>query len=97
MARFTSGLLARILKQEAGHGGAALSIVLAVAGAAVLSVGLTGSSDTVRVAGAILMGLAIVIIALAAHEWVKRISARLDRMNPSDPEARPGARVRLEF
>ncbi len=97
MARFESDWAERLFREEAGHGGAALSIVLAIAGAIVLSVGLTGSSDTVRVVGAVLMGLAIVTIALAAHEWVKRVSARLDRINPDDPDARPADRVRLEF
>lgn len=97
MARITSGLPARFLGEEAGHGGAALSIVLAAAGTVVLGIGLTGSSDTVRVVGAVLMGLAVATIALAAHEWVKRLSARLDRINPSDPDARPGVRGRLEF
>ncbi len=97
MARFKSHLPARFFREEGGHGGAALSIVLAAAGTVVLGIGLTGSSDAVRVIGAVLMGLAIAMIALAAHEWVKRLSARLDRINPSDPDARPGARVRLEF
>lgn len=97
MASFASRLIVQCHLGEAGHGGAALSIALAVTGTVLLGIGLSGSSDTLRVVGAVLTGLAIVIIALAAHEWTKRLSARLDRMNPNDPSARPGAPFRLEF
>lgn len=89
--------LADVHRGEEGHGGAALTALLAIAATVVLSVGLTGDSDALRVAGAVLMGLAIVVGVAAPHEWVKRLSARLDRMDPQDPDARPHTRARIEF
>lgn len=90
-------LLADVHRREEGHGGFALTVLLAIAATIVLAVGLTGDGDTLRVAGTVLMGLAIVVGSVAPHEWVKRLSARLDRMDPQDPDARPYARIRLEF
>lgn len=82
---------------EEGHGGAALTVLLAIAATIVLAVGLTGDGDALRVAGSVLMGLAIVVGSVAPHKWVKRLSARLDRMDPHDPDARPNTRTRMEF
>ena len=89
--------LADVHQGEGGHGGAALTVLLAIAATIVLAVGLTGDGDALRVAGTVLMGAAIVVGSVAPHEWVKRLSARLDRMGPQDPDARPYTRIRVEF
>lgn len=89
--------LKELNEREDGHVGAGLATLLAVVGTVVLAIGLTGSSDAVRVTGAVLMGLAVVVSVNAPHEWVKRLSGRLDRTNPDDPDARPDVRFRIEL
>ncbi len=82
---------------EEGHVGVALTSILGIGAAVVLALGFVTDEDALGIGGAVLMGLAIVVNAHAPHEWVKRISARLDRDNPSDPDARPETRYRMEF
>lgn len=82
--------------REEGHAGAALASLLAVAGTVVLAIGLTGGTDAVRVAGAVLMGLAVLVSVNAPHEWLKRVYKRLDRISPEDPDARLEG-MKIEF
>lgn len=91
------GHLKEIYVHEEGHVGAGITSLLAIAATVVLAIGLTGGGDVVKVIGVVLMGLAVVVSVTAPHEWVKRLSARLDRLNPEDPDARPGTKTRVEF
>ncbi len=89
-------LLEKVHSCEEGHMGAALASLLAIAATVVLAIGLTGSSDAVRVAGAVLMGLAVLVSVNAPHEWLKRVYKRLDRISPEDPDAKLEG-MKIEF
>lgn len=82
---------------ERGHIGSGLATLLGIAAAVVLAIGVAGDSDAAAIAGAVLVGLGIVVAANAPHIWARRIYGRLDRMAPEDPEARPDTRTRIEF
>jgi len=85
------------MRGEEGHIGAGLATVLGIAAAALLSLGALADSDAASVAGAVCVGLGIIIGVSAPHEWMKRIYPRLDKLDPHDPEARPDNRFRVEF
>ena len=85
------------MRGEAGHIGAGLATVLGIAAALLLSLGALADSDAATVAGAICVGLGIIIGVSAPHQWVKRIYPRLDRIDPDNPDAQPDNRFRVEF
>lgn len=82
---------------ESGHIGAGLATLLGIGAAVLISVGALADSDAATVAGAVCVGLGIIIGVSAPHEWVKRIYPRLDKIDPDSPEARPDKRFRVEF
>lgn len=86
-----------LLRSEKGHGGAVVATLLAVAGMVLMPIGLTGDSDWLAIAGALCLGLGVVVAVNAPHIWVVRIYRRLDRMSPDDPDARSGSQMNLEF
>lgn len=90
-------MLTRIHTDECGHGGAALASLLGIAAAIVLVVAIAAGSDGLAIAGAILVGLGIVIAVQAPHIWLRRLYTRLDRIQPDDPEVRPHGNLRIEF
>ena len=83
------------MTSERGHVGVSVGSLLALAGMIVLAIGLGGDSNTVSVAGAVLLGLGSLIGMNAPHIWMRSVYRRLDRVSPDDPEAHKG--FRLEF
>src|SRR3990170_1930211 len=59
--------------------------VVGIAAAVALSIGTLADSDAASVAGAVAVGLGIIVAVSAPHEWVKRIYPRLDKLDPNDP------------
>ena len=85
------------MRDESGHIGAGLATLLGIAAAVALSIGTLADSDVASVAGAVAVGLGIIVAVSAPHEWVKRIYPRLDKLDPNDPEAQPEKRFRVEL
>ena len=75
------------MRSESGHIGAVLASVLGIGAAVALSIGALADSDAASVAGAVIVGLGIIVAVSAPHEWVKSIYPRLDRLDKNDPEA----------
>ncbi|OGO52407.1 MAG: hypothetical protein A2148_05780 [Chloroflexi bacterium RBG_16_68_14] len=89
--------LGRFVGREEGHVGPGIASLLALAGAILLPIGLSGDSDGLSIAGAALLGLGVIVGANAPHLWARRIYRRLDRMAPDDPDAHTGSGLRIEF
>ena len=85
------------MRGESGHVGAGLATILGIASTVLLIVGTLADSDAAMVAGAVVIGLGIIVAVSAPHAWMKRVYPRLDKLDPNDPEARPDSGFRIEF
>jgi len=83
------------LQNESGHGGVTLATLLALAGTALLALGLGQDSSGLAVAGAIVLGVGSIVGANAPHIWLRSVYRRLDRVDPDDRDARSGFRIQF--
>ena len=83
------------LQSERGHVGVSLASLLAIAGTALLAVGLGNGTTELAVCGAIVLGIGSLLGMNAPHIWMRSVYRRLDRVSPDDPEA--STSFRLEF
>lgn len=83
--------------REDGHIGNGLAILCGLGAAIAIVLAFSEDSDTAGIIGGVLTGLGIIIGVAAPHEWVKRIYPRLDKLDPTDPEAHPEKRFRIEL
>jgi hypothetical protein len=86
-----------MLRSERGHITSGLSSLLAIAGTALLAIGLGRDATSLAVAGAIVLGLGSLLGVNASHLWLRPIYRRLDHVDPDDKDARPNTRVRIQF
>ena len=89
--------LRHLAASEDGHVGAALASLLALVGMVLLPIGLAIDIDALSIAGAVFLGLGIIVSVGAPHIWIGRIYRRLDRVAPDDPDASAGPGSRIEF
>lgn len=82
---------------EGGHAGALLATVLGIGAAIAIVAAFAADSDIAGIIGGVLTGLGISAAVNAPHEWFKRVYPRLDKLDPEDPNARPGGGFRIEY
>ena len=84
-----------MLGSERGHIGSTLASLLAIAGTALLAIGLGNGTTELAVCGAIVLGIGSLLGMNAPHIWMRSVYRRLDRVDPDDPDARSGFRIQF--
>ena len=85
------------LQGERGHVGVSLASLLAIAGTALLAIGLGNGTTELAVCGAIVLGIGSLLGMNAPHIWMRSVYRRLDKVTPDDPDAHPNERFRLQI
>ena len=77
----------RRLQSERGHGGVTFGSTIVIIGVVLLAIGLGRDSNSMSVAGAIVLGLGTLLGINAPHIWMRSVYRRLDKVDPDDREA----------